>query len=39
MCGFELQYEPFGFKFKDDRTGDAVISSEGQTIIMMDRYL
>jgi len=39
MCGFELFDDPFGFKFTDDRTGNAYLSTENSAFIMQDKYM
>jgi alpha-glucosidase (family GH31 glycosyl hydrolase) len=39
MCGFEMFNDPFGFKFTDDKTGDAILTTENSAFIMMDKYM
>ena len=41
MNGFKLTKEPFGFEFKDDRKddGDLYLSTVGQSLFFMDKYM
>ena len=39
MLGFSINYNPFSFRFQDVTNNNTLITTEGQSLVMMDKFI